>query len=83
VESRGGQLIFGNASSSQTTGTHLEIQQKRIVEKVWSAVEKIMTQMRALLNAQLREPSRSVEEQTKTIEYVQSSSNTSSNTEFF
>jgi len=45
-------------------------EQKRILDKVWSNVEKVMTEMKSLLLSKLQEPSRSVEEQEKTIEYV-------------
>lgn len=45
-------------------------EQKRILEKVWSNVEKVMAEMKSLLLSKLQEPSRSVEEQEKTIEYA-------------
>jgi exocyst complex component 2 len=69
LESRPGQLIMGPTSAtSSSASSQLQPQQKRIVDKVWGAVEKVMTQMRNLLIARLKEPSRSVEEQIKTIE---------------
>lgn len=45
-------------------------EQKRILDKVWSNVEKVMAEMKSLLLSKLQEPSRSVEEQEKTIEYA-------------
>lgn len=42
--------------------------QKRILDKVWSNVEKVMAEMKSLLLSKLQDPSRSVEEQEKTIE---------------
>ena len=45
-------------------------EQKRILDKVWSNVEKVMAEMKSLLLSKLQEPSRSVEEQEKTIECV-------------
>ena len=69
LESRPGQLIMGpTGATSSTANNQLQPQQKHIVDKVWGAVEKVMTQMRNLLIGRLREPSRSVEEQIKTIE---------------
>jgi exocyst complex component 2 len=64
-ESRPAQL-FGGASSS----TAAEQQQKRIFDKVWGAVEKVMGDMKQNLLNELKEPLRSVEEQEKTIEFV-------------
>lgn len=46
----------------------MESQQKRVLNKVWVAVEKVMGEMRNLLNSRLQQPGRSVEEQRKTIE---------------
>jgi exocyst complex component 2 len=43
-------------------------QQRRIIDKVWSMVEKIVGEMRSNLLALLRDPRRSVEDQEKTIE---------------
>jgi exocyst complex component 2 len=69
LESKPSQLIMGSGgTASSNTNSQLQPQQKRIVEKVWGAVEKVMNHMRNLLVARLKEPSRSVEEQIKTIE---------------
>ncbi|OXC68440.1 hypothetical protein AYX13_02890 [Cryptococcus neoformans] len=60
--SRSGQLIPGvNASREQ---------QKRVFDKVWSSVEEIMGDMRAKLDSGLKEASRGVEEQERTIEIL-------------
>lgn len=45
-------------------------QQRRIIDKVWGMVEKIIADMKAGLLAQLADPARSVDAQEKTIEYV-------------
>ena len=65
LDSRPGQLVSGGVVAGNGT---LEPQPKRIVEKVWGAVEKVMAEMRNLLINQLIDPSRSVEDQVKTIE---------------
>ena len=43
-------------------------QQKRIFDKVWSSVERIMEDLRGRLDVYLKDPHRPVEEQEKTIE---------------
>ena len=43
-------------------------QQRRIIDKVWGMVERIVGEMRGTLMGLLRDPRRSVEEQEKTIE---------------
>ncbi|KDQ60180.1 hypothetical protein JAAARDRAFT_205190 [Jaapia argillacea MUCL 33604] len=70
LESRPGQLLpVGNTKDPQTLAA-AEQQQKRILQKVWSTVERAMSEMKNLLLAQLQEPSRPVEEQEKTIEIL-------------
>lgn len=65
LESRPGQLLpVGSTKYGQAAGQ----QQKRILDKVWSTVERVMSEMRNQLQAKLQEPSRSVEEQEKTLE---------------
>jgi exocyst complex component 2 len=64
LESRPGQLLPTTAGGSST-----ETQQKRIFDKVWGAVEKVMDQMKTILLNRLKEPSRSLEDHEKTIEY--------------
>ena len=72
LETRPNQLLpIGTTKDGQPSGSAQQ-QQKRILDKVWATVEKVMSQMRNELSAKLQEPSRSVEEQEKTIEYVQS-----------
>ena len=46
-------------------------QQRRVFEKIWKSVERIMGELRTRLDAGLKDPSRPVEEQEKTIEWVQ------------
>ncbi|KAK8850389.1 hypothetical protein IAR55_004307 [Kwoniella newhampshirensis] len=60
--SRSGQLIPGvNASKEQ---------QKRVFDKVWTSVEKIMSDMRTRLDVGLKDPTRSIEEQERTLEIL-------------
>lgn len=68
LESRPGQLLpIGSTKDGQASATAGQ-QQKRILDKVWATVEKVMTEMRNDLLAKLQEHSRSVEEQEKTLE---------------
>ncbi|KII91212.1 hypothetical protein PLICRDRAFT_173102 [Plicaturopsis crispa FD-325 SS-3] len=70
LESRPGQLLpIGNTKDGQASASAQQ-QQKRILEKVWTTVEKAMGEMRNMLLTQLQEPTRSVEEQEKTIEIL-------------
>ena len=70
LESRPGQLLpIGSTKDSQAAAAAAQ-QQKRILDKVWATVEKVMGEMKNQLSAKLQEPSRGVEEQEKTIEYV-------------
>lgn len=59
----------GNSSSNSQGGSTVD-GQKRIFDRVWKAVEKVMDEMHATLLAQLKEPARSIDEQEKTIEFV-------------
>jgi exocyst complex component 2 len=68
LESRPEQLLpVGNTSAKDSV---IPEQQKRILDKVWSTVERVMGEMRNLLLVQLQDPSRTVDEHEKTIEYV-------------
>ena len=68
LESRPEQLLpVGNTSAKDSV---IPEQQKRILDKVWSTVEKVMGEMRNLLLVQLQDPSRTVDEHDKTIECV-------------
>lgn len=70
LESRPGQLVpIGQAKDGQSSASAQE-QQRRILDKVWGTVEKVMGEMKRQLLTKLQEPGRSVEEQEKTIEYV-------------
>ena len=44
-------------------------QQQRILDKVWNMVERVMGEMKRVLTDQLKDPTRSVDEQEKTLEY--------------
>ncbi|EIN08849.1 hypothetical protein PUNSTDRAFT_143551 [Punctularia strigosozonata HHB-11173 SS5] len=70
LESRPGQLLPIGAKKDGQNKASAEQQQKRILDKVWGAVEKPMSEMRSMLYAKLRDPKRSVEEQEKTIEIL-------------
>lgn len=70
MESRAGQLLPITAPKDSQSAIIAEQQQKRILDKVWSTVEKVMSEMRTLLVSQLQEPGRSIEDQEKTIESV-------------
>ncbi|KAI0674523.1 exocyst complex component Sec5-domain-containing protein [Trametes maxima] len=70
LETRPNQLLpVGATKDGQSSGSAQQ-QQKRILDKVWAMVEKVMSQMRNELLAKLQEPARSVEEQEKTIEIL-------------
>ncbi|KAI0065245.1 hypothetical protein BV25DRAFT_1822396 [Artomyces pyxidatus] len=70
LESRPGQLLPITAPKDSQGAALAEQQQKRILDKVWSTVEKAMGEMRASLLSQLQEPGRPVEEQEKKIEIL-------------
>jgi exocyst complex component 2 len=68
LESRPEQLLpVGNTPGKDSV---IPEQQKRILDKVWSTVEKVMGEMRNLLLLQLQDPSRTADEHEKTIEYL-------------
>ncbi|KAI0071274.1 hypothetical protein K474DRAFT_1776271 [Panus rudis PR-1116 ss-1] len=70
LESRPGQLLpIGSTKDSQAAAAAQQ-QQKRILDKVWATVEKVMGEMKNQLLAKLQEPSRSVEEQEKTLDIL-------------
>ncbi|TFK41615.1 exocyst complex component Sec5-domain-containing protein [Crucibulum laeve] len=70
LESRPGQLLpIGNIKDGATS-IAAEQQQKRVLEKVWGSVEKAMGEMRNVLYSQLQDPTRTVEEQEKTLEVL-------------
>lgn len=70
LESRSSQLLPISISKDSAASSAAEQQQKRVLEKVWVSVEKAMTEMRNVLNAQLQDASRSLEEREKTLEWV-------------
>ncbi|KAF8553802.1 hypothetical protein OG21DRAFT_1603880 [Imleria badia] len=68
-DSRQGQSIPVESSANGKSGGPAS-EQRRISDKVWSNVEKVMAEMKSLLLSKLQEPGRSVEEQEKTIEIL-------------
>ena len=75
LESRPQQLLPESSRSKGTnasgaSSSSIGVQHRRILDKVWNAVEHVMGEMKEILFAQLRDPSRTVEEQEKTIECV-------------
>lgn len=70
MESRPGQLLPIGSTKDGQASLAAQQQQKRILEKVWSTVERVMGEMRNQLHGKLQEPSRSVEEQEKTLEIL-------------
>ncbi|KAJ7057829.1 exocyst complex component sec5 [Mycena amicta] len=66
---KGKLLPIGNSKDGQASAAD-EQQQKRILDKVWGSVEKAMGEMRSALLKQLQDPTRSVEEQEKTLEIL-------------
>lgn len=67
LDSRPGQLLPIEAGANTGSST---AQQKRILDKVWVNVEKVMGEMKALLLARLQDPGRSVEEMERGIEIL-------------
>lgn len=67
MESRPGQLL--PLASKKEGQTSAEEQQKRILDKIWSTVDKVIADLRKQLLGKLQEPTRSFEEHEKTIEY--------------
>ena len=57
----------GSDGDSINDDTALTAQYRKVFDKVWAEVEKIMVEMRDQLFNQLSEPWRSMEEQEKTI----------------
>ncbi|RSH82118.1 hypothetical protein EHS25_006051 [Saitozyma podzolica] len=64
--SKTGQFIPGMTAKTPEQ----KAQQKRVFDKVWTSVEKIMGEMRTKLDEGLKDPTRSVEDQEKTIEIL-------------
>ncbi|RPD65706.1 hypothetical protein L226DRAFT_557688 [Lentinus tigrinus ALCF2SS1-7] len=70
LETRPNQLLPVATKKDGQSMESAQQQQKRILDKVWATVEKVMSQMRNELLGKLQDPSRSVEEQEKTIEIL-------------
>ncbi|TCD67800.1 hypothetical protein EIP91_011928 [Steccherinum ochraceum] len=70
LESRPGQLLpIGTTKDGQASAV-VGQQQKRILDKVWSTVENVMSEMKNDLIAKLQDHSRNVEEQEKTLDIL-------------
>lgn len=68
LENRVGRLLpIGNSKDAIASEVE-EQQRRRVLDKVWTSVEKAIGQMRNVLLSQLQDSSRSVEEQEKTLE---------------
>lgn len=59
--------VAGSVSSG-TQLQQMQMQQRRILNKVWASVEKAMGEMRKVLIAQLQDSSRSIEDHERTLE---------------
>ncbi|EGO29432.1 hypothetical protein SERLADRAFT_445247 [Serpula lacrymans var. lacrymans S7.9] len=70
LESRPGQILPVGTAKDGKPSPSVVLQQKRILEKVWTNVEKVMGEMRSLLLSKLQEPRRGVDDQEKTIEIL-------------
>jgi exocyst complex component 2 len=68
METRPGQLLPIGTLKDGSVSPAEQAQQKRILDKVWQSIEKAMAEMKSGLHAQLSDPSRTVDEQEKTIE---------------
>ncbi|GLB39153.1 putative exocyst complex component Sec5 [Lyophyllum shimeji] len=69
-ESRPGQLLPSGTQKEGQSSTSGDQQQRRILEKVWGSVEKAMGEMKNVLVSQLQDPTRTLEDQEKTIEVL-------------
>ncbi|KAL4245502.1 Exocyst complex component SEC5, partial [Abortiporus biennis] len=67
---RPGQIIPIGSTKDGQGSLSAEQQQKRILDKVWSTVERVMGEMRSDLLAKLQDPHRSVDEQEKTLDIL-------------
>ncbi|TFK20519.1 hypothetical protein FA15DRAFT_673418 [Coprinopsis marcescibilis] len=70
LENRPGQLLPIGSLKDGVATQAAEQQQKRVLDKVWSSVEKAMGEMRNVLVSQLQDSARSVDEQEKTLEIL-------------
>ncbi|EJD54829.1 hypothetical protein AURDEDRAFT_179883 [Auricularia subglabra TFB-10046 SS5] len=68
LDTRPGQLLPGGQVLTDTADANR--QQRRIFDKVWTAVEQVMAEMKNLLVSQLKDPARGVDEQEKTIDIL-------------
>ncbi|KAG5654577.1 hypothetical protein H0H81_000102 [Sphagnurus paluster] len=70
LESRPGQLLPSGAPKEGQSFGSADQQHRRILEKVWASTEKAMGEMKSVLLAQLKDPTRTLEDQEKTIDVL-------------
>lgn len=70
IEGRLSTLFGLPAQASSSNGSGTDAQQRRIADRVWGAVERVMGDMRAALMSRLQDGEASVEEQEKTLEML-------------
>jgi exocyst complex component 2 len=70
LESRSSQLLSIPNGKDGKPVPDAEQQRKRILDKVWTSVERMMGEMKNMLYSQLQDSSKSVEEHEKTLEYI-------------
>ena len=61
---------FANGMTETTEDTALAAKYRKVFEKVWAEVERIMVEMKEQLLKQLGEPWRPMDDQERTIKYV-------------
>ncbi|CAA7268370.1 unnamed protein product [Cyclocybe aegerita] len=70
LENRPGQLLPIGTTKDPVATKNAELQQQRVLDKVWNSVEKAMGEMRNVLVSQLQDATRTVDEQEKTLEVL-------------
>ncbi|KAJ3517910.1 hypothetical protein NLJ89_g205 [Agrocybe chaxingu] len=70
LENRPGQLLPIGTTKDPVATKNAELQQQRVLDKVWNSVEKAMGEMRNVLVSQLQDTTRTVDEQEKTLEVL-------------
>ncbi|KAG5643067.1 hypothetical protein DXG03_001595 [Asterophora parasitica] len=70
LESRPGQLLPSGTPKEGQSAASGDQQHRRILERVWGSVEKAMGEMRNVLISQLQDPTRTLEDHEKTIEWA-------------
>jgi hypothetical protein len=68
---RPAQILPVTSGKDSKPTAEMEQQQKRILEKVWSTVERTMDELKSTLLEQLKDSGKSIEEHEKTLESVE------------